>query len=322
MPSSTLPRAIASVALLDIPAIPMQPKPFSLPAQPIVAASSNGYLPSGWNVTPKGEFTFALPLEVPPGRAGIAPALSLDYSSGTGNGIAGVGWSVSGFSTITRGGRVWARDGQSDGVDYTARDRFFLDGQELVGIDGAPYGGNGAEYRTANDTFVRVRSISAKALDASGPEAFTVELGDGHIRTYAPVASEQIVFDNDNKAFAHGSLRVEWRLESEADASGNTISYTYQTNLGLGGSNPADYWYEDGANGDPLHGEPDERAADPWQSGSPAADCRLRTRITSGCEQRVARWRAAPPQSSAEDDPDGGAESDGKSARVAVQPCL
>ncbi len=238
-------RGLAVISLGDIPAVPTLPKPFAVPAQPIAPADSDGYLPSSWAVTPKGEFTFTLPMAVPPGRAGMAPAISLDYASGSGSGIAGLGWSVSGFSTITRGGRVWAKDGETDGVDFTVRDRFYLDGQELIGVNATPYGGNGAEYRTDPDTFVRVRSSSAKPLDASGPEGFTVELGDGRVRTYDPVVAEQIFFDNDNKVFAHGSLRVEWRITSERDASGNTVSYEYDDFAGPGGANAQDYWYEE-----------------------------------------------------------------------------
>ena len=64
----------------------------------------------------------AVPLAMPPGRAGMVPALSLSYASGTGNGIAGVGWSVSGFSTITRGGLIWAKHSKTDGFDLCLRD--------------------------------------------------------------------------------------------------------------------------------------------------------------------------------------------------------
>jgi RHS repeat-associated protein len=237
-------RGLGGAQMLGIPAIPTQPKPFSVPAQPIVAASTDGYLPSSWEVTPKGALTMTLPLAVPPGRAGMAPALSLTYASDSGSGIAGVGWSVSGFSTITRGGRTWASHGTSDGVDYSVRDRFYLDGEELVGVDATPYGGNGAEYRTAMDTFVRVRSTSTQALDPKGPEQFTVELGDGRVRTYGPVEAQQIAFDADNTVFAHGPVRAEWRIVSEQDASGNTIAYEYQDTAGAGGANASDYWYE------------------------------------------------------------------------------
>ncbi|MGH8173340.1 MAG: SpvB/TcaC N-terminal domain-containing protein, partial [Rhodanobacteraceae bacterium] len=283
-------RGVASIVAAGVPTTPLRPKPFTVPAQPIVPASSDGYLPSSWTVTPKGEFTFALPLAVPPGRAGMAPSLTLEYASGTGNGIVGVGWSVSGFSTITRSGRAWANHGETDGVDFSVRDRFYLDGQELVGVDAAAYGGNGAEYRTASDTFVRVHSTSAEALDPMGPEEFTVELGDGRTRTYAAVTAQQITFDKDNNVFAHGPVRAAWRIVSEVDASGNAMLFEYDDVAGPGGANAADYWYDQRpskilytanlTNGLPTHGlqdlpqryvafeyedRPDARAG--WQAG-------------------------------------------------------
>ncbi|MET0231903.1 MAG: RHS repeat-associated core domain-containing protein [Rhodanobacteraceae bacterium] len=281
---------LSLVSLAAIPSAPVQPKPFSLPAAPIVAASSDGYLPSSWTVSPKGEFTMTLPLAVPPGRAGMAPALSLDYSSRVGNGVAGVGWSVSGFSTITRGGRNWTRDGATDGVDYTPRDRFYLDGEELVGVNATPYGGNGAEYRTEPDSFVRVHSASAQPLDPKGPESFAVELGDGRTRTYAAHEGEQVTFADDNTSFTHAPVRVEWRLVAERDAHGNTISYDYADSAGPGGASVADYWIESVpasirytanlTNGQPTHGardlpqrtvvfeyEPRSDASSGWNAG-------------------------------------------------------
>ncbi len=265
----SLVRSLYRVALAGNPGAPVLPKPFTIPAQPIVAASSNGYLPSSWTVTPRGEFTLSVPLAVPPGRLGMAPALSLDYASSIGNGLAGVGWALSGFSTITRGGRVFARHGVTDGVDFGVHDRFYLDGQELVGIDATPYGGNNAEYRTEPDAFVRVRSTSAQPLDAKGPESFTVELGDGRVRTYTAVEAQQITFNANNQGFSAATVRVAWHLASEQDAYGNTAAYEYDELAGPGGASASDYWYEDRpskieytanlTHGAPTHG-PDDAA--------------------------------------------------------------
>ena len=90
---------------------------------------------------------------------------------------------------------------------YDSEDRFYLDGQELIAIGGA-YGGNGTEYRTEPDTFVRVRSTSAQALDAAGPEQFTVELGDGRVRTYAAVMAPRLDFSDDNTTFTATPVRA------------------------------------------------------------------------------------------------------------------
>src|SRR6516165_9617499 len=50
-------------------------------------------------VTGTGSLSVALPLS--PGRSGFGPRLSLSYDSGTGNGVFGIGWSLS-TPSITR----------------------------------------------------------------------------------------------------------------------------------------------------------------------------------------------------------------------------
>ena len=42
-----------------------------------------------------GKASFSLPISVAPGRRGIQPNIALTYSSGGGNGIAGLGWDLS-----------------------------------------------------------------------------------------------------------------------------------------------------------------------------------------------------------------------------------
>lgn len=51
-----------------------------------------------------GAFTTSVPIALPSHR-GLKPSLALSYHSSGGNAIAGVGWSLAGFSTIERQGR-------------------------------------------------------------------------------------------------------------------------------------------------------------------------------------------------------------------------
>src|SRR5687768_12259867 len=66
----------------------------------IVMSDPVGTLPGALSVAPDGDAIYHVQLEVPPGRAGVEPALSLAYSSRGGDGLAGVGWSLQGLSSI------------------------------------------------------------------------------------------------------------------------------------------------------------------------------------------------------------------------------
>src|ERR1700743_3792299 len=49
-------------------------------------------IPASFSVSATGAFSYSVPLAVPPGRAGMLPALSLDYSSQNGDGLEGIGF--------------------------------------------------------------------------------------------------------------------------------------------------------------------------------------------------------------------------------------
>ncbi|WP_437528767.1 FG-GAP-like repeat-containing protein [Sorangium sp. So ce726] len=181
---------------------PEPPEVISLPETPIVAGADAGYLPGSGQVTPDGAYTYRLPIDVPPGR-GIEPRLALTYSSRAGDGWVGVGFSLSGLSSILRCHKTIAIDGVADGIDNDATDAFCLDGQRLVSVRGA-YGADGTEYRTEEESFTRVISYGSPR-----PVRFRAWLKDGRIRDY-----EQ-----------GGPL--DFRMTKEQDRFGNTASYIY-----------------------------------------------------------------------------------------------
>src|SRR5262249_47992140 len=89
-----------------------------------------------------GTGNLTIPIGLPPGRNGFQPQLSLGYSTGTGNGPFGLGWSLSvpGVSRQTSKGVPRYDDTQ---------DTFILSGAEdLVPVAGAPAGATRHRPRT------------------------------------------------------------------------------------------------------------------------------------------------------------------------------
>jgi RHS repeat-associated protein len=179
-----------------------------------------------------GDYRYTLPIEVPPGRAGMAPSLSLSYSSSGENGIAGVGWALTGLSSIKVCNKTFATDGAAEegptseempkrlafspDDTHPAYVAWCLDGQRLVAADeNDPYGGAPIHVlRTEFDTFARIEQ-QQEEKDNNGwglaTESFKVFLKDGRKRTYLPTP-----------------IRLnEFLLATEEDRFGNSITYSY-----------------------------------------------------------------------------------------------
>src|SRR5258706_15957649 len=76
-----------------------------------------------------GTANFTVPIAIPPGRNGFQPQLSLGYSTGNGNGLFGLGWSlnVPGVSRKSSKGIPRYRD---EAVEIVKLDTFILSGTE------------------------------------------------------------------------------------------------------------------------------------------------------------------------------------------------
>src|SRR6185503_11958383 len=101
-------------------------------------------------VSASGAATYGIPITLPPGTQGMQPSLSLVYSSQSGNGLAGYGWSLTGFSVITRCTKNIDDDGSTSGIRFRGKpdeasgsDDFCLDGQKLKLVSGSPYSADG-----------------------------------------------------------------------------------------------------------------------------------------------------------------------------------
>ncbi|MDT8385615.1 MAG: RHS repeat-associated core domain-containing protein [Gammaproteobacteria bacterium] len=188
------------------------------------ASGPVGSVDGSFSVTPGGAATYSIPIKVPTGIGSIKPAISLTYSSQAGNGLLGVGWNISGLSTITRCPQNLAQDGQIRAVKLDADDKYCLDGQRLVAVSGI-YGQSNTEYRTEQDIFSKI--ISRGFLD-NGPETFEVLTKDG-LRMQFGNVSVDANGQYDSRFAPHGKEVVHiWAISSIADNAGNIINFTYQ----------------------------------------------------------------------------------------------
>lgn len=171
-----------------------------------------------------GSASYSIPISMPPGRAGMQPSVSLNYSSRGGNGIAGVGWSLSAGSSISRCGATYAQDGFTGGIKFNATtDKLCLDGQRLMVTSGT-YGSSGAQYRTELDSFVRVKQTgSINGIST----AFTVEYNSGLVKHYGisdGYGAEVVPSGQSNT--------LSWMInKEEKNAGNNTIVYQYDTDI-------------------------------------------------------------------------------------------
>ncbi|WP_316233742.1 FG-GAP-like repeat-containing protein [Bradyrhizobium sp. SZCCHNPS2010] len=184
-------------------------------------------LPGQFSVGQAGAATYSVPVSVPPGSAGMAPSVSLNYSSQGGNGLLGVGWSLGGLSAIGRCPRTVAQDGVRGGVNYDANDRFCLDGRRLVAVSGA-YGADGTEYRTEIESYSKIISHGAAG---NGPAWFEVHTKAGQTMEFGHTADSQVL--------AQGKATASmWWLDKVSDTKANYFSVTYTSDPSNGQAYP------------------------------------------------------------------------------------
>lgn len=215
------------------------------PASDAVSATA-----AEFRVDESGAATYSIPLYAVPGTAGVTPKLSLHYSSQGGEGPVGKGWSIGGLSSITRcratreaGDFLGAAtpDGNPAPINFSASDRFCLDGQRLVpSPESCPSVGGlgGTAFATEIETFQRVCAYAG----TNGPAFFTVERKDGSKSWYGNREDENGALRNDgvvnSTAPGHETAVLSWSQVRFQDSAGNYVDYRY-TNGGT--DNPGEH---------------------------------------------------------------------------------
>ncbi|MGD9107984.1 MAG: SpvB/TcaC N-terminal domain-containing protein, partial [Gammaproteobacteria bacterium] len=184
-----------------------------------------GSLSGKLEVNEVGAAVYNVPINVPPGTAGMTPKLSITYSSNQKNGLLGMGFSLEGLTSIVRSPQTKAQNGQIHGVDFTDADRFSLGGQQLVAIKG-DYGQDQTEYRTYIDSQSKVISYGRQG---NGPQSFKVWTKGGQIAEYGVSEDSRLkahIEDPKGKVLDDQTVK-QWTLNKIEDTAGNYLQVHY-----------------------------------------------------------------------------------------------
>jgi len=206
-----------------------------------------------------GRSHFSIPIWTPPGRAGMAPSLSLGYTSGMADGVlgdvqapwTGMGWSVDTVEItrkITNGACSPCGSG-SGGTGYGYRDEYIL---TFNGIGGklTPEVNNPKRYHTKDESFVYVERHNVALGNHqsgginppnAGDEWWEVVAKDGtRWRLGWNADSEQLAamkgYPGTNSGAwaalgyagaANDVVALRWRADRVTDTHGNTMTFNY-----------------------------------------------------------------------------------------------
>lgn len=159
-----------------------------------------------------GSFSEGIPIAIAPGKAGMQPALALNYSSSAANGLYGFGWNLD----ITR----IEREAKNGAPAYTNADGFVL---VMKGARQALVRINATEYRVANESaFLKISKNADNSWVITDQNHTQYFLGGTH----------QI--NQQARWPVTGAKTFSWHLSRVQDVHGNSIDYFYTESNAIG----------------------------------------------------------------------------------------
>jgi RHS repeat-associated protein len=144
-----------------------------------------------------GTVSYSIPLETPPGRAGVQPSISLSYNGGNPNGILGLGWKLA-VPMI----QVRTEDGMPA---YDTTDEYVgAEGEELVEVEAGVFR---AEIEGAFNRYTRLTD----GWQVQNKSGFTSFYGTGEL-----------------SRIADGERIYAWCLKQQVDLNGNEVNFYHQ----------------------------------------------------------------------------------------------
>lgn len=222
--SSTPPASSSSVSSSSAPSGTVPPPVGGTPLPPPGDAGSTtpvGFMTGNFRVDESGAAHYDMPILAAEGVAGVKPQISITYNSQGGPGLLGLGGNISGLSSISRCRQTLIHDGGAKPINWSAEDRFCLNGQRLILVSGT-YGAANSEYALEIDNQVRV---IAHGGTSGNPEYFTQTTKDGSTTTYG---QNQTGIGNNARITGSNGYHVLWAQSRFADSIGNYINYVYE----------------------------------------------------------------------------------------------
>lgn len=180
-----------------------------------------GTIPGQFDVSPTGAANYTIPIDVAPGTASMQPNLSVVYNSQSGNGILGLGWNISGLSTITRVPASDYFDGQIGSINFNNTDKFLFDGQRLLRKTGS-YGDAGSTYIKENNDFSTITFLGNNdGFEVVSKDGITFEFGKN------PLQNSKLLPENQSTP-----TPVSWFIDKITDRLGNFMEYYYESSNG------------------------------------------------------------------------------------------
>ena len=190
-----------------------------------------------------GAFSYSVPVVIAPGRSGMQPSIALNYSSQAGQGIAGLGWSLSSYSSISRCSKIYDIDQASNAAIFSLDDKLCYNGSRLIAVNEpvvlteqgdnrspnnqSTYGTSGTYYKTERNGSAYIRQLGGDINSQNS--YFEITEADGKIHTLGYSANSII----------RSLGRTEpssWLQEKTQDRFGNNIKYAYDTTSAAGNS--------------------------------------------------------------------------------------
>lgn len=168
-----------------------------------------GKMPGEFSVSQMGAATYNIPIELPPGPDGLTPSISVAYSSMSGQGILGRGWSLAAGDSIAPCAKTVAQDGAAVALpEKWWESEYCWNGERLRPRTPGSDLKSGTAFYTESESFVDI-SVNGNGHGSGSWTRFNVIHSDG---------SEK----NFNSSY-NGVFNLGWH----SDIYRNNIGYSY-----------------------------------------------------------------------------------------------